>query len=619
MAGERGKKKTNILVWIVLGLLILALGGFGATGFGRSVSTVATVGDREITAQQYFDALRNEQARLQEQTGQTIPMQQMALFGIDRQVMERLLAGTALAAEADRIGLSAGDAQVARRIRETPAFGGIDGTFDRDYYARALQNAGLDEARYEQTVREDVAREILQAAVVGGVAVPDAYADRMAAWIAETRDVTLATVTVPDLPGGPTAPSEIDLTAFYDANPELFETPERRTITYAWVTPDMIAAGIEVDEGALRDLYEERATEFRQPARVLAERLAFADMEAAEAARAAIEAGETTFDALVTDRGLTLDDVDQGEVARSDVDDAVADALFALDQPGIAGPVETPLGPALYRVNAILDPTEVPFDDVRDDLAIEFSADAARRRIDAGRDGIDDLLAGGATLEELAGETDMEVATFDWDPTGTAEAVGIAAYQEFREIARAAEEGDFPELASLSDGGLFAVRLDGVTPPTVPPFEEVRGAVETAWQTDTLRRRLTERAEELARDPSADIAVTPEVLTGIARDAVLENTPPALIDRIFEAEPGEVLAVEGDDTRAYVVRLDAINAADLTAGDGARLRDAVVERTRGELVGDLFESYGQAIQGDLGFTVDSQAVQGVQAQLGGAG
>ena len=114
-----------------------------------------------------------------------------------------------------------------------------------------------------------------------------------------------------------------------------------------------------------------------------------------------------------------------------------------------------------------------------------------------------------------------------------------------------------------------------------------------------------------------DILGQPETLTGIVRDATLEGAPDGLIDRIFEAAPGDIFAFEGDDQRAFVVRVDAVTEADLTTGDGAQLRQAIETQTGTELTGDLFESYGRSVQGMAGFTVNSQAVEAVQSQLGG--
>ncbi len=615
MAEERRpKKKTNIVVWIVLGLLILALGGFGIGGFGGSLSSVASVGNRDITVQEYANAVQGEQRRLQAQTGQPLTLQQMQQFGIDLAVMQQLLTSAALEEEAARLGVSVGDAEVARRIRTNPGFGGLDGNFDREAYSFQLDRLNLSEQRFERQIRNEAARELVQAAVVSGVEVPSGYTDTLLGWLAETRDATLITVTVSDLTGGPLAPSADDIQAFYDANPEMFERPERRAITYAWKTPETV--DVEIDEDALREMYEARADIFRQPPRVLAERLAFANDAAAEAALAAIDAGETTFATLVEDRGLTLADVDQGELARDDLDEAVADALFALEEPGLVGPLPTSLGPALYRVNAVLDATETPYEDVRDDLAREFTRDAARRQIDGSRDAIDDLLAGGATLEELADETEMTLGTIEWSRGDT---TGIAAYDNFRAAAASVTEDDFPELEGLSDGGIFALRLDRVIPPAVSSLDEVRDDVAAAWSRDSLRTRLLARAEEIAADDADSGAGTPETLTGITRDAVLENTPPAVVDRLFEAEAGDVFAIEGDDVSAFVVRLDSINDADLEDENVQRLRQAIETQARQDLSGDIFDAYARSVQGRIGFNVDQRAVEAVQAQLLGGG
>ena len=618
MAGQtRRKKKSNVAVWVVLGLLVLAMGGFGVSGFGGSLATVATVGDRDITVQEYADALQAEQARVGEQFGQRLTMQQMQALGLDRAVMERLLAGAALAEETDRVGLSIGDGEVARRVRENPAFAGVAGGFDREGYAFALRQAGLSERDYEAQVREEIARELLQAAVVGGTQAPDAFVDTLTAYVGETRDVTLTPVTVADLEGGPAAPTEADLQTFYDENPDTFEVPELRAITYAWITPDQIVDDIEIDEAQLRQVYDERIDQYRQPARVLAERLAFSDLEAAEAARAQIEAGETTFDALVEARGLTLDDVDQGEIARGDVDAAVGDALFALSEPGIAGPVETSLGPALFRVNAVLNATETPFEEVRDDLAAEVGLAAARRAIDGDREMIDDMLAGGATLEEVAEATPMTLGSLRWDAGSEDQGTDIAAYAEFRETARLLQEGDFPELETLSDGGLFALRLDEIVPATVPPLADVQGEVEAAWRADALTRQLTERAAALAASAEAAPVAPAETIAGLARDATLEGTPPALVAEIFAADEGASVAVAGDDQRAYVVTVDAVTVPDPASDEAGDIRAALQQQAASSVAADVFAGYGQAIQTIAGFSVNQQGVEAVQAQLGG--
>ncbi|MFW5881237.1 MAG: SurA N-terminal domain-containing protein, partial [Roseicyclus sp.] len=415
-----GKSLSRFFVWIILGLLFVALAGFGIGSFGGGASRLGTVGDAEITAQDYARALENEiRARIAE-TQVPVSFSDLRAQGIDEAVLQALVARAALSHEAGRMGLSVGDAEVARAIREIEAFQGVDGGFDRESYEFVLAQEGLGPRDFEEDVREDTARAILQAAVVGGVRPPGAYAEAIAAFQGETRDLSILTLTEDDLAEPVPAPAPEDLAAYHEANPDRFERPETRAITYAWITPGALMDSIEVEEETLRRLYEDRIDLYRQPERRLVERLAFGSEANAQAAFEAIEAGETDFDALVADRDLTLDDVDIGEVAREDLPDPAAEAIFADTEAEIIGPLPSPLGPALYRVNAVLEATETPFEEARDQLREELADEAARRAIADMREEIDDLLASGATLEELAETTEMELGQIDFTPEAEA-------------------------------------------------------------------------------------------------------------------------------------------------------------------------------------------------------
>ncbi len=488
--GAKGKAG-RVVVWVILALLVVGLAGFGATNFGGSVRSVGSVGDTEIPVTTYARALQEELRALEQQAGRSFTLSEAQAFGIDRAVLQQVVAQAALDEEARRLGLSVGDEQVRQEIVAIPAFQGLDGTFDREAYEFALERGGLTVAEFEERVRAEAARALLQGAIAGGIATPAVYVDTLYGFARETRDFAWARLTADDLDAELPEPTEDELEAFHSANPDTFTLPEGRVFTYAWLTPDMLIDAIEVDDAALRDLYDERRDEFVRPERRLVERLVFATDEEAAAAAEAVAAGDTDFDTLVADRDLTLDDVDLGEVAREDLG-AAADAVFALDEPGVAGPAPTSIGPAIFRVNAILAAQKTPFEAVRDELLAEYAADRAKRQIDGMIDDLDDRLAGGATLEDLADETDLELGRVTLRP-GVSDP--IAGYEAFREAAAAAEEGDFPEVRQLEDGGVFALRLDAVEPPRLQPYEEVRSEVLEAWRQEQTAARLAAQAE----------------------------------------------------------------------------------------------------------------------------
>lgn len=616
MAKSAVKKASNLFVWVILGLLFVALAGFGIGSFSGGGSQVGQVGEVEITADDYARALDQEIRARIAQTGQPVTLATLRAQGIDQAVLQSLVAQAALANEARAMGLSVGDSEVARQITQIEAFQGLDGSFDREAYEFTLRQNGLTPSTFEDDIREDTASSVLQSAVVGGLQPDPGIAEPLVAYQAETRDFSLMAITEADLPAGLPAPTEADLQAHYDDNPEQFTRPEARRITYAWVTPAMLMDDVAIDEEALRRLYDERADLYLQPERRLLERLVFIDTEAAQAAYDAIAAGETDFDALVEDRGLTLDDVDLGEVGRGDLTAEAAEAIFADTESEIMGPLPSALGPALYRVNAVLDASEVSFEEAQEELRAELAAEAARRAIDDLRDPADDLLASGATLEELEDETEMVVGTIDYTPVSED---GIAGYDAFREAAQAAEVGDFPELLELSDGGLFALRLDEVVPPALPPLDEITDEVTAAWRASALRRQLTARGEtlvgQLATGATLEDLGRVETERQVRRQDFIPDAPPTLVAQVFQLDqPGDVVLVPGAE-QALIARLDRINSATRDDPTTQILTQIIGQTVTQSMAQDIFEAFGQAMQAEVGIRLDQSMINAVHTQF----
>ncbi|MFD2814496.1 peptidylprolyl isomerase [Paracoccus aerius] len=458
----------STIVWVLMGLMVLGLGGFGVTSFSGGSTSIGSVGDTTITADDYARALRNQMNAYQQQTGQPMSMAQAQAMGLPQAVQSQLVTAAALEEQARRIGVAVGDEKVRQTILEAPAFRGPTGSFDRAAYAEVLRRENLSEAEFEREVRTDEARLLIQRAVAGGVSAPEAAVETTAKWILERRDVSWRELTADMLPAPVAEPDEETLKAWHSANADRFTAPELRKITYVWLTPEILAPEVQLDEAALRAAYDANIDEYQRPERRLVSRLVFPSAEEAEAAKAQIDAGTAPFESFVIQRGLQPEDAELGEVAQADLG-AAGEAVFGLEQPGVVGPLQTDLGPALFSVHAILDPVNIPFEEAQQDLRAEAALDRAARTIEDRMAEYEDLLAGGATLEQVAEETELQLGTIEWSAGATPEEGSIAGYQAFRDRAAEATEADFPELASLDDGGVFALRLDEIVPRRCAP------------------------------------------------------------------------------------------------------------------------------------------------------
>jgi peptidyl-prolyl cis-trans isomerase D len=611
---KKGFSFSKTAVWALMALLILGLGGFGAINLSGNLRSIGSVGDKSISVDQYARQLQQEIRAIEAQTGESLSFARAQEMGLDRAVLQRIVRNRALDHEADEMGLSIGDATLRDEIVAISAFQGIDGNFDREGYRFALQQSGMSEAEFERSIREEAARGLLQRAVLGGVSMPDTYARTLVDYVAEQRSFTWARLSESDLDTPVAAPTEEELQAYYDANTDDFMLPASKSITYAWLRPEDLLDEVEVPEEELRAEYDARSDEYDQPERRLVERLVFANEEAATQAAAALEVDGTTFEALVEERGLALADVDMGDVAKSDLD-AAGDAVFGAQSGDIVGPLPTSLGPALFRVNAVLPAQNVPFEEAREVLEETLAISRATRAVEARAQEIDDRLAGGATLEDLAEETKMNLGTIDWTQESSE---GIAAYGAFREAAASLSADAFPQIDQLEDGGVFAMRLDETKPERPEPFEQARDAVETAWRNAQIVEALTAKAESLTgtlaeADGFEAAGLTPQLGEGLTRSSYVDGTPDDFMDQVFDLDEGGVAVLPAGDS-VVVLRLDAVTPAgedDQTQALMTRLSQQLDQA----LAQGLFDIYSNAVMRDADPQIDQRAVSAVHVNF----
>ncbi len=609
---KRGERTAG---WILTGLLVLGLGGFGVQSFtGGTIVNIGSVGDVDISAKNYGRAIQQQMARVSQQLGVQVDAATAQAFGLFNQALSSVVTAAALDNEAQKIGLSVGDDTVAAEIRKQAAFQGTAGTFDRQAYAMVLDRNGWTEAEYEETLRGDAARSLLQGAVTGGFIAPAATTDALYAWAAERRGFSLIHLSEADLAEPVPEPTDEELKAWYDGHIADFTRPEAIRLRYAALLPDAIAKDQPVDEATLRKLYDERIDEFVEPERRLVERLVYPDAAARDAALAEAEAG-ARFEDLVAARGLTLDAVDLGDVSEHDLGAAAA-AVFAADEGAVIA-AESDLGPALFRVNGKLDGQNVSFEEARADLAAEMQIDAAKRAISARVEGIDDLLAGGATLDELANDEGMTLGTIDYVP-GRQGDDKITGYQAFREAADKLKEGDFPEAVMLDDGGVVTMEYVEAVPSAPIPLDEVRDAVAEAWHADALARALAAQAQtfKTAAEGGAALGTLGIVdrTAEIGRDGTVRGAPDGLLHEIFAMTEGEIRIFEDGDFVA-LVRLDAIVPA-AQSGEGAdAMKAAIAGQFEQAFAEDAFAAFATAVTDGAGISLDQSAINAVNTSV----
>ncbi|MFT3974632.1 MAG: SurA N-terminal domain-containing protein [Amaricoccus sp.] len=613
----RNNRRSGLFVWALMVAIMVGLAGFGigVSGHFGTGTDIATVGDEKVSTDEYVRAMQQELRALQQQVGRSLPMAEARQYGVDGMVLGRLVNDAALDGEAARLGISTGDDAVRQQILATPAFRGPSGTFDKATYDAALQRAGLRPDQFEALLRSEASRNLLAAAIPAAAQVPDTEAKSVLAFLGEKRGFDWIRLDAAKLPAPIAAPTDADLAAFHDAHAaDRYTRPETRQVSYAAVTPAALAATIEIPDADLRAAYDAEGARFQTPERRALDRLAFGTMDEAAAARSRLDKGEIDFDALATERGLKPGDTDQGTVAAADLPEAVRDAVFGAAGPGIVGPVDTPLGPSLYRVNAILAARTTPFEEAKADLTKDVALDRAKKQIADDGPHIEDLVAGGATLEEIASETVMELGHVSLNAT-TSDA--IASDPAFRAAAEKAEVGEETDPVQLADGGIATLRVDSIDPPAVIPLAEIRDRVAADWTSDQTVAALQTLADGdvaalKAGTSFADVAKgldLPIQSAGpLTRGDTVPGLPPELVADIFAAAPGAAVTRRDGDSVVLAV-LTTTTPLDLADPANAPILARLQQQYDDQIRGDVLALYTGALRAAEGVTVNQSLVE----------
>jgi peptidyl-prolyl cis-trans isomerase D len=605
----------------VVGFLIIAFGIWGIAdvfrGSGRQ--TVATVGNVEISADQFRQAYNDQLQQLQRQIGRPIPPEQARAFGLDRQVLQKLMTDAALNERARQLGLGIGDDEIARHILKDPSFRGINGQFDQTRFEQTLRAYGFTEPRYVAKLRGDAVRGQLADSFVSGVTVPKTALEAFNRYQNEERNVDYV-VLGPAAAGDIAEPSPEVLTKYFEDRQALFRAPEYRKVVLLALIPEEMAKTIEVSDADVKRAYEDRLSRFTTPERRDVQQIVFPNQEDADKAAQQLKDG-TTFDALVKERGLKDTDINLGLVTKTGiVDPAIADAAFALQAGGTSDPIKGRFGITLVHVNKI-EPQQVkPFADVEAELKHDIALDRAKGSNTDTVNKVEDELASGARLDEVATKLNLPYRTIDAmdrsgrDPAGNP-VTNLPDIPDLLSDTFAAAVGAQNDALQLKGGGYVWYEVAGITPGRDRTFDEVKDKVEARWRQGEIESKLRAKADEMVKQINggtklADLAATDKLQVQWANNLKRQGNPtvPAqVVTAVFETPQGSAGTAEGrEPSERFVFQVTGISVPPFDPNSPEAKK---IEDTLKRMLGDeALMQYLTKTAADMGVSVNQSVI-----------
>jgi len=610
---------------LVMGFLVISFAVWGIgdifRGFGRNA--VATVGDAEISVEQFRQYYNERLQQFGRQVGRPITPEEARTRGIDRQLLAQLIAETTFDEEAKRLRLGMSEADIAKRITTDPSFRGPTGQFDRTRFEQLIRQAGFSESRFIAEQRKSMLRRQIAQSVSGDMKVPQTAMAVLNQYQNEKRQieyVALGTAQAGNIP----APTPEELAKYFDERKTLFRAPEYRKITIVALAPADLAKPDAISDSEAKTYYEQRKENYGRPEKRELRQIAFPNADDAAAARDRISKG-ASFDDIAKERGMKASDTDLGMVAKADViDPAVADAAFALKPGEISQPVKGRFGTVLLTVGKIEAGDEKSYEQVAGQIKKELAESRVRTEIGNLRDKIEDERAAGSTLAEAAKKLGLKATSVEAvdrsgrGPEGTP-VTGLPQTPNVVSAAFASDVGVDTDALQLPDGGYLYFDVTGVTLSRERSLDEVKDQVAARWRDDEIAKRLQTKADDLigklkAGTPFAQIAseagLKVETAADLQRGKPGGFVPAKVVESVFRTPKGVPASVEGDkETDRFLYRVTEIvdPAFDASSAQGKAIADTL-QNSYSE---DLVSEYIVRLENDFGVSINPSALNQV--------
>jgi len=516
------------------------------------------------------------------------------------------------------------DAEIVQQITKDPNFLGINGTFDPNRFQQLVRQAGFTENRYVEEQRRTTLRRQLANTITGDLTVPKTVLDAVNRYQNEQRSIEYVTLGRAQA-GDIAKPTPEELSKYFDDHKIEFRAPEYRKAVVMVLSPEELSKWQTISDEDARKEYDQHLARFTTAERRHVRQIVFPNEDEAKAARARIESG-TPFGTIAAERKLKDQDIDLGIVPKTAIiDPAIANAAFALKTNEVSQPVKGQFGIALVQTLSIEPEKVEAFADAAPGIKRDIALERGKSEMANLRDKVEDELAGGSTLTEVAKKLKLASTEFDIDRSGRGRdgnPVQMPGGSQVLTSIFSTEVGVQADPVQYGDA-LAYYEVNGITPSRERKLDEVKDQVEQRWQDEQIGNKLKAQSAEMidklkAGSTLAELATAKglkvETADGLTRIHPTEAISAAVLAAIFDTPKDAAGRAEAQPPDQIVFRVTKVNipALDAASPDAKKIADTL----RSSMTDAMLGEYLSRIESDVGTSINQEAA--AQALGGGA-
>jgi peptidyl-prolyl cis-trans isomerase D len=467
-------KYLSWILWVIIGLFVLFVFVDFGTGVRNrgTVTWAAKVGSDTVSQAEFQRSYQVMESRLRQMYGDQYTPEVAKQMQVPLQALNQAVSDKILLREARRIGLRVSDGEVREEILAMPVFKDDQGRFiGEQQYGQILQQNRFNVASFEESVRQDLLKRKLAAALAADLYISEPEIER--SYRDQVERAKIRYIEVPRTRFADIAVPPADVAAYFQQHRQDYRLPEQREAEYLLVEPSRLVSTVQIPDSELREYYGSHQDEFKQDEQVRASHILLlvndkrTDAQARqqlEDIKRRVEKGED-FGALARqvseDPGSKANGGDLGFFGHGRMVKEFEQAAFSAPVNQLVGPIKTPFGYHLLKVTGHRGAGVEPFEEVRGQILSRLSFDRARTLVE---NKVKDLAARLAAAKPKSAAA-VEALAKD-DPTVTASATGLISQQapvkglglarELNTAIFAAKQGDVTKAVEVPRGWAVA-------------------------------------------------------------------------------------------------------------------------------------------------------------------
>jgi len=617
------------LFFLALAVSFVGWGVAGKLGdFTGANSVVARAGGMEITPAEFtFAFSRDWKEAAAKLPDPTLPPPGLRA-NVAQKSLQRLINQKLLAAEIAKLHLATPDAVLRKAVYDMPGFKGFNGKFDHDLMLRQVSNNQMTETQFLEALRKQYTQDQLTDALSGLEASPDIMTQAIYSFLDEARTADMVEVSF-NAHNLPALPADAVLQRFWSNHQENYSTPEYRHVKIVLLSPKTVGKSIKIADSEIDAGYQQLKSTFEQPEKRSIEVISVPTDSIAKQLLAKWRSGADWATMQVLSKAVGATAVAMDDTPRSSIPSPeLAKVAFGATAGQILGPVKGVFGEQIVHLRSILPATSTPIAQARQKVRDQIAEARAGEDMDARSQKLQDLFAGGSTIDEVPADIGAQAFSGTMDASGfTQDGSPIPLpgstklVQEIVGAAFKAKKGDAASVVEGPDRSFYALSVDVITPPSVHDFASVRDKVARDWQKSEQRRATEIDAAQMLQkvqaggkliDVAGKVGLSVTHSAPILRGRVAPEMPrqlPELLFSLAHVNDATMLEQPSGFVLAQVTRIIKPEAAQ-DPHDYNKVKEVTAQLLNEDLVG----SYLMALRSSTKISVNQKLINALIEQ-----